>query len=136
MDALLAQIVRVERRPGIALAIGLGALVAASVLVFAMRAGDELAARPRCQPPMLDPAQVWSPDVRSALGAQTVAARQLDTEIAVWSSARAATCKIEPVTRAPRLLCLEGVLARIDVVARAGRCCSTPGSASCRARRG
>jgi predicted Ser/Thr protein kinase len=121
MDALLAQIVRVERRPGIALAIGLGALVAASVLVFAMRAGDELAARPRCQPPMLDPAQVWSPEARSALGAQTVAARQLDAEIAVWTSARAATCKIEPVTRAPRLLCLEGVLARIDVVARAAR---------------
>ncbi|HEX7836251.1 MAG TPA: serine/threonine-protein kinase, partial [Kofleriaceae bacterium] len=40
MDALLAQIVRVERRPGIALGIGVGALVAASVLVLAMRAGD------------------------------------------------------------------------------------------------
>ena len=121
MDALLAQIVRVERRPGIALAIGLGALVAASVLVVAMRAGDELAARPRCAPPLLEPAQVWSPEAHEAIGKQTVAARQLDAEIVAWGTARATTCKVEPITRAPRLLCLDGVLARIDAVARAVR---------------
>ncbi|MEO7730897.1 MAG: serine/threonine-protein kinase, partial [Kofleriaceae bacterium] len=121
MDALLAQLVRVERRPGIALAIGLGALVAASVLVFAMRAGDELAARPRCAPPQLDPAQVWSPEAHAGIGKQTVAAKQLDAEIVAWGTARAATCKIEPITRAPRLLCLDGVLARIDAVAGAAR---------------
>jgi len=127
MDELLAQIVRVERRPGVALAVGLGALVAASVLVFAMRAGDELAARPRCPPPAVDPAQVWSPDVRAGLGAQAVAARQIDTDFAAWGNARAAACKIEPISRAPRLLCLEGVLARIAVVARAARPIGEPG---------
>ncbi|HEY0483552.1 MAG TPA: protein kinase [Kofleriaceae bacterium] len=121
MDALLAQIVRVERRPGIALAVAVGALVAASVLVFAMRAGDELAARPRCDPPALDPAVVWSPSAHAGVGTQTVAAKLLDAEIAAWGTARAAACKVAPAARAPRLACLEGVLARIDAVARAAR---------------
>ncbi|HEX2687887.1 MAG TPA: protein kinase [Kofleriaceae bacterium] len=121
MDALLAQVVRVERRPGIVLAISVGALVAASVLVLAMRAGDKLAARPRCEPPVLDPAQVWSPSAHAGLGKQTVAQALLDREIAAWRPARSAACKVEPVARAPRLLCLDGVLARIDAVARAVR---------------
>src|SRR6185295_8701557 len=60
MDVLLAQIVRVERRPDIALALGVVALVAAGVLILAIRAGDELGARSDCQPPVLDPEQVWS----------------------------------------------------------------------------
>jgi predicted Ser/Thr protein kinase len=121
MDALLAQIVRVERRPGIALAIGVGVLVAASVLVVAMRAGDELAARPRCQASVLDPEQVWSPRAHADIGKQTVAAALLDREIAAWGAAHAAACELEPVARAPRLWCLDGVLARIDAVARAAR---------------
>jgi len=121
MDALLAQIVRVERRPGIALAVGVGALIAASVLIVAMRAGDELAARPRCEPPALDPSKVWPPNARAGLGTQTAAARLLEADLGAWRTARDATCKVEPVTRAPRLLCLDGVLARIDAVARAAR---------------
>jgi predicted Ser/Thr protein kinase len=128
MDALLEQIVRVERRPGVALMIGLGALIAAGVLVVAMRAGDELAQRPRCGPPAVDPAQVWSPELRDRLAAhQRVAAAQLDAEVATWRTARDQTCEIEPITRAPRLLCLDGVLARIDAVARAAA--AAPGAA-------
>jgi predicted Ser/Thr protein kinase len=121
MDALLAQIVRVERRSGIALAIGVGALVAASVLIVAMRAGDELAARPRCPPPVLAPDQVWSPAMHAGLGKQTIARALLDRDIATWGTAHAAACKVEPVARAPQLLCLDGVLVRIDAVARAAR---------------
>jgi hypothetical protein len=121
MDALLAQIVRVGRRPRIALAIGVGVLVAASVLLLAMRAGDELAARPRCPPPVLDPDKVWSPAMHAGLGKQTIAAALLDREIAAWGTAHATACKVEPIARAPRLLCLDGVLARIDAVARAAR---------------
>ena len=118
MDALLARIVRVERRPGVALAIAGGALVGAVVLVVAMRAGDELVG-PRCEPPVLDAAQVWPPGHADA--GQTVAARQLDTEIAAWRTARAVACQVAPVVRAPQLVCLDGVLARIDAVARAVR---------------
>jgi predicted Ser/Thr protein kinase len=121
MDALLAQIVRVGRRPRIALAIGVGVLVAASVLLVAMRAGDELAARPRCPPPVLDPDQVWAPAMHARIGKQTIAAGLLDREIAAWRTAHATACKVEPIARAPRLLCLDGVLARIDAVARAAQ---------------
>ncbi|HEU4732346.1 MAG TPA: serine/threonine-protein kinase, partial [Kofleriaceae bacterium] len=73
MDTLLAEIVRAERRPGFAFAIGAGALVAASVLVLAMRAGDELAA-PRCPPPVLDPDQVWPVSEHAGIGTQAGAA--------------------------------------------------------------
>jgi predicted Ser/Thr protein kinase len=120
MDALLLRIVRAERRPGIVLAIGVGGLVAAVVLVVAMRAGDKLATR-RCDPPALDPVQVWSPKAHAAAGKQTVAAALLDQEIAAWSATRVAACKVEPAVRAPRLWCLDGVLARIDAVAQAAR---------------
>ena len=121
MDALLAQIVRVERRPGLALALGVGALVAGGVLLLAMRAGDELAAHPSCDPPALDPAQVWSASAHAGVGKQTAAAALLDADLAAWGTARAAACKVAPAARAPRLACLEGVLARIDAVARAAR---------------
>jgi hypothetical protein len=119
MDALLAQIVRVERRPGIALAIVVGAVVAAGVLVLALRAGDQLIVRSRCEPPVFDPPQVWSAAMRAGLAGQATATRQLDAELAAWHAARDAACKVEPVARAPRLSCLDGVLARIDAVVRA-----------------
>jgi predicted Ser/Thr protein kinase len=120
MDALLTQIIRVERRPRIVLAVGVGALVAAGVLIVALRAG-KLAAQPRCQPPVLAPAQVWSRSAHGGTGKQTVAQALLDREMAAWGTAHAAACKVEPVMRAPRLSCLDGVLARIDAVARAVR---------------
>src|SRR5215468_9888081 len=119
MDALLAQIARAERRPGIALAIVAGAVVAAGVLVLALRAGDQLIARSRCEPPVFDPAQVWSPAARGALTGQAAAVGQLDAELAAWRAARAAACRVEPAARSPRLACLDGVLARIDAVVRA-----------------
>lgn len=121
MDALLTQIVRVERRRGIVLAVGGGALLAAAALVVAMRGGGQLAARPGCEPSALDPGQVWSPKAHAGVGKQAVAAALLDREIATWDTARAAACKVEPVLLAPRLSCLDSVLARIDAVARGAR---------------
>ncbi|HEY0195230.1 MAG TPA: serine/threonine-protein kinase [Kofleriaceae bacterium] len=119
MDALLTQIARAERRPGLALAIGVGALLAAVVVFVGVRATDELAAHPRCQAPLLDPDLVWP--ARHDAGTQPLAAALLDRDIAAWSTAHDAACQLEPVTRAPRLWCLDGVLARIDAVARAAR---------------
>ena len=118
MDALLARIVRAERRPGIALAAGVGALVAAGVLIVAIRAGDDGATGTGCQPPVLDPGQVWTANAHAALGKQTIAAALLDREIAAWRAAHAAACTADPISRAQRLPCLDGVLARIDAVAR------------------
>jgi predicted Ser/Thr protein kinase len=122
IDTLLAQIVRVERRARIAIALAVGGVAAACVLVAAMRAGGELAAaRPRCQPPALDPALVWSPSVRSVLANQRSAAKVIGADVAAWGVARAATCDLESVARAPRLACLDGVLVRLDAVVRAAR---------------
>jgi predicted Ser/Thr protein kinase len=121
MDALLARVVRVERRPAIALAIAVGGLVAAAVLVLAVRGRDHAVSEPRCEPPALDPDAVWSSSARGEVGRQTVAAAALDVEIGAWRSARAEACRVAPVVRAPRLACLDGVLARIDAVARGVR---------------
>ena len=134
MDALLTQvrasvrgdlieglIVRIERNRGIALAVGVGALLATGVMVAAMPAEGELVAGQLCEPPALDPAQVWSPKAHAGVGKQTAAAALLDQEIAAWGTARVSACKLEPVLRAPRLSCLDAVLARIDVVARGVR---------------
>src|SRR4051812_18473550 len=122
MDALLARLVRAARRPGIALASGGGARAGAGALIVAMRGGGQLPApRPLCDPPALDPAQVWPAGARNSLGTQTDAAALIDREVSAWRDARAAACAVSPTTRAPRLLCLDGVLARIDAVARATR---------------
>jgi hypothetical protein len=121
MDALLAQVVRAERRPGIAIAIAGGAVIAAGVLIAAMRAGDHLAARPACEPALLDPALVWPASAHTSLGKQTAAIALLDRDIAAWSAARTQTCGMEPATRGARLLCLDGVMAWNDAVARAAQ---------------
>jgi hypothetical protein len=70
---------------------------------------------------VLDPAQVWLPNAYASVGKQTVTAALLDREISAWGVAHAAACKVDPVERAPRLWCLDGVLARIDAVAQAAR---------------
>ncbi|HZJ66522.1 MAG TPA: serine/threonine-protein kinase, partial [Kofleriaceae bacterium] len=121
MDALLAEIVRVERRPVIALAVVGGGLIAALVLAIAVRPRDEVAPVALCEPPALDPALVWPGGAHPELRDQKVAAATLDREIGAWRTARAAACQEMSAVRAPRLACLDGVLARLDAVARAAR---------------
>jgi hypothetical protein len=127
MDALLAQIVRAERRPVIAMAIAAGAVVAVAVLVFALRPRDDAALAPVCEPPALDPAVVWPGSARAGAGDQKVAAAALDREIGAWRTARAAACQEASAVRAARLACLDGALARLDTVARAAREVRGPG---------
>src|SRR5262249_41444983 len=70
MEALLARLVRIQRRPGIALAIGAVALAAMiGVLVSGLRGGDAPVAL--CDPPARDVAAVWSPAIRAQLQAAT-----------------------------------------------------------------
>src|SRR5262249_19710793 len=52
---------------------------------------------------------------------QRVAAATLDREIGAWRTARAAACQEVSAVRAPRLACLDGVMARLDAVVRAAR---------------
>ena len=118
MDVLLARIVRVERRPGVAAAVAIGAVGAAVALIVALRTGGGLVAPPGCETSVLDLAQVWSAAVRGGLARQPTAARAIDAEAAAWRAARASACEMAPALRPPRLACLDGVLARIDAVAR------------------
>jgi predicted Ser/Thr protein kinase len=118
MDALLARIVRGERRGGVALAIVAAAVLASVALVLAMRAGQPGVVGPRCAAPVLDPAAVWSPAMAAKAATQRAAVRQLDADLAAWTSARASACEAEPVARAPQLQCLDGVLVRLDAVAQ------------------
>jgi predicted Ser/Thr protein kinase len=117
MDALLAQLARAQRRPGVARAIGGGALIAAGALVFALRPD----APPACEPPARDVATVWSPAIAAELGAKTSAAHATVLAAAYhdWERARAAACTAPPQVRQAQLSCLDGVLARFDALRQA-----------------
>ncbi|HET9625532.1 MAG TPA: protein kinase, partial [Kofleriaceae bacterium] len=121
MDALLTQIQRAERRPAILLALGVGALLLAAVIAVGIRASDELAVHPRCPPPALDLARVWPGNAKRAVGTQKIAAGLIERDVATWSTVHDSACQLDQAERAPRLWCLDGVLARIDAVAQAAR---------------
>ncbi|HEX3481674.1 MAG TPA: protein kinase [Kofleriaceae bacterium] len=119
MEALLARLVRVQRRPGIALAIAAGALAGIAALVFALRGSDAPIAL--CDPPARDVAAVWSPAIRAELRAATSDAHVavLDTAYWGWRAARGAACGAPPQVRQAQLACLDGVLDRFDVLRQA-----------------
>jgi tRNA A-37 threonylcarbamoyl transferase component Bud32 len=118
MEALLARLVRVQRRPGIALAIAAGALGGIAALVFALRGGDAPVAL--CDPPARDVAAVWSPANRAQLQATSDAdVAVLDTASWGWRAARIAACGAPPQVRQRQLDCLDGVLARFDALRQA-----------------
>jgi tRNA A-37 threonylcarbamoyl transferase component Bud32 len=119
MEALLARLVRVQRRPGIALALAAGALAAIAALVFAPRGGDAPVAL--CDPPARDVATVWSPAIRAQLQAATSDAHVavLDTAYWGWRAARGPACGAPPQVRQAQLTCLDGVLARFDALRQA-----------------
>src|SRR5688500_1706343 len=109
MDELLAQLVRAERRPGIALAIGAGALVAAAVLVFALRGGAPLVT---CEAPARDVATVWSPVMAVELhrGGQGAHAAVLEAAFRGWQAERTRACTTPLHVQQAQLQCLDGVL--------------------------
>jgi predicted Ser/Thr protein kinase len=118
MNALLARLVRAQRRPGVALAIAGGALVAAVALGLALRPGAPPSV---CEPPARDLATVWSPAIAAELDAKTSEAhtRVLSAAFRDWQGARAAACGAPPQVRQAQLACLDGVLARFDVLRQA-----------------
>lgn len=118
MNALLGAITRRESRPGVALAIGSGALVLAGLAVAVFARGDE---GPTCEAPVRDPALVWSAGRAAKLRAakQGPTADAIDADIAAWKQARERACAAPAGSREPRLACLDGVLARMNLVATA-----------------
>jgi predicted Ser/Thr protein kinase len=119
MEALLARLVRVQRRPGIALAIAAGALGGIAALTLALRGGDAPVAL--CDPPAREVATVWSPAIRARLQATTSDAHVavLDTAYWGWRAARGAACGAPPQVRQRQLDCLDGVLGRFDALRQA-----------------
>ncbi len=116
MDALLAAIVRAERRPTLALAIVGGALVVAAGLFVALGRSGET-----CAPPALEPSRVWSIERALALGNadQAPGAEAIAADFTRWREVRARACKADTPVRAARLACLDGVLAGLDANAAA-----------------
>ena len=119
MDALLTRLVRVQRRPGVALALAGGALAVAAVVMVGARRDDAPIAL--CDPPARDLAAVWSPAIRADLAARLSDAHAavLDTAVWSWRAARGATCAAPSLVRRDQLACLDGVLARLDAVRQA-----------------
>jgi predicted Ser/Thr protein kinase len=121
MDALLARLVRAQRRPGVALVIaGAGAaVVAAVVLVVAVRGGDTPVAA--CEPPARDVTTVWSPAIAADLRvkASEAHAAVLDAAYRDWQAARAKACAAPPQVKQAQLQCLDGALGRFDALRQA-----------------
>jgi len=73
-----------------------------------------------CTPPVLDVDRVWSPARADAIGRrEPQSARVLAADLAAWREHRERACAAPPASRSPRLACLDGVLARFDLAARA-----------------
>jgi hypothetical protein len=119
MDALLTRLVRVQRRPGVVLAIAGAALAVAVALVIAPRSGEAPVAL--CDPPARDVATVWSPQLRTELAAKASDAHVAVFDVAYWGwrAARGAACAAPPQVRQAQLACLDGVLGRFDALRQA-----------------
>ncbi len=122
MNALLAAIARAERRPLVAVAVIAAALLAFAIAshAFGRAVAPPPPPTPTCPAPPLDPDAVWSEARRQALaGRRGVEARMLDVDFTAWQAARARACAEGVAAQSPRQACLDGVLVRFDVVARA-----------------
>jgi predicted Ser/Thr protein kinase len=112
MDAMLAAIRRADRHVGLAFMLGGGALVAAAVAMVAMHHGGS-----SCDPPALDPSQVWQKAFGKDMPAEL--SELFNTQITHWAVARATACTAEPLVRQVQLHCLDGALERLDVIRQA-----------------
>ncbi len=123
MDLLLTKLGRAERRPGRTLAIAViaAAVITALVILFALRERGDQHLVATCPEPARAITTVWSPaiaeETRGKLGPEAVAV--IEREIKELTAARAQICKQPTQPREAQLHCLDGVLARIDVVRQA-----------------
>lgn len=118
MEALIAAITRAQRRPGIALAIGGGALALGATAVVVFGHGADPA--PGCPAPALDPQSVWSAKDAEALRAahRDRAATTFERDMQAWLETRQRACRATPAEREARSSCLDGVLSRFDTAKR------------------
>ena len=122
VNALLAAIARADRRPILAAAAVVAALVAGALafLAFSRAPAPPAAVPAACPAPSLDPDVVWSDARRQALaGRRALEARVLDVDFVAWQAARARACGAGAAVGSPRHACLDAVLALVDALARA-----------------
>jgi predicted Ser/Thr protein kinase len=117
LEALLARIKRAERRPGLAIAIVVGALAIAGSIVFALRDRGAAVVADACPAPVLDPTPTAAQ--LAELGPSWESAALLRDAAAGWQRERTVACALPAAARATRLGCLDRVAARIDVARRA-----------------
>ena len=102
-------------------------LIVAVAVVVALLVVGVIAFRPLsqsapagCPTPSLDPNAVWSDEKRQRLASRRDAeARMLDVDFAAWQAARTRMCSAGVVAQSLRHACLDAVLVRFDVIARA-----------------
>ena len=121
MNALIAAMTRSRRRPVLALALAVAAVLLAAVVFHAIgRSSAPAPAFDICPAPALDPDAVWSDAKRQPLAARRPAeARMIDADFAAWRAARERACHGDAAAQLPRHACLDAVLVRLDVIARA-----------------
>ncbi|MEP6865141.1 MAG: protein kinase [Deltaproteobacteria bacterium] len=111
MDALLAKMVRVDRHVGLAFMLAGGALVAGAVAMILLHR------TPACDPPALEPTDVWSKAF--AVGVPPGRSELFNTQISHWAVSRATACTADSIVRPLQLHCLDQVLARMNVIRKA-----------------
>ncbi len=121
LDAMAPPLERRSNR-GIALVLGGAAVIAAAIGIIRDRdpAPAAAVATPSCRAPVLDLLAVWPADAVSRLvtAGQRPAAAQLAADVEAWRTARAKACKLAGSARDAQLSCLDGVLSRLDAIAR------------------
>ncbi|HEV7556501.1 MAG TPA: carboxypeptidase-like regulatory domain-containing protein, partial [Kofleriaceae bacterium] len=116
LDALEAALGRRKRRIRLAAALAIGA--AGTIGLVALRSHDTTIVD--CSPPALDLAVVWSPARVATVGQRDAeSAKRIAADVDSWRAERDRACIAPPATRSSKLACLDGVLARIDLAARA-----------------
>ena len=124
MEALLAAMTHVETKSKAVYIVAGGAITAGVAVLIAIKlaGGTAPAAEvPGCRAPLQAIGAVWPAGATEKLrgAGQGPAAEMIDADVRAWNAARAKACAVDAVRREPQLACLDGVLARLDAVARA-----------------
>ena len=119
MDAVLVQLGRAKRRPGVVVAIAGGVIAAAAALFIATRPADAPAAG--CEPPTRDVTTVWSPAIAAEVRANASEAHAavLAQAFHDWQAVRTEACAAPTKVRQAQLQCLDGALERFDALRQA-----------------
>ena len=122
MEALLAAMTGAENKSK-AVYVVAGATITAGIAVLVaiklVGGSAPVAAAPECRAPAQPIDAVWpAGSVDKLARTQGPAAEMIDADARAWRAAREKACAVPVTRREPQLACLDGVLARLDVVAR------------------